>query len=147
VKISKKTIGFIGAAAVLVAITSTGAPAEAAKLLTGKNIKDGSLTLKDFKASERAKLVGPQGPAGMPGQPAALNTVIVESPDVFIGAGNLGVAIAYCPAGTKVTGGGYYSDDSIAYESVPNTPNSWGAQFDNYSDYTITVSAYAVCAA
>src|SRR4051794_9922058 len=54
-----------------------GAPARLARAITGKQIKNGSigsadihnnnLLLKDFKRSQRSKLVGPRGPAGAQG--------------------------------------------------------------------------------
>lgn len=42
-----------------------------AKLITGKQVKDGSLTLKDFAKGDRAKLRGAAGPAGAPGPQGA----------------------------------------------------------------------------
>ena len=82
--ISKKIAGLAGAIVLVAALSSTGT-AVAAGLITTKQIQDnaittakvknGTLTLKDFKASERSKLVGPQGPAGPigpAGRPVAL---------------------------------------------------------------------------
>lgn len=62
----------IAMVALVVAVSGGGqaiadGAAAAAKLITGKQVKNGSLTLADFKASERAKLRGAAGPAGPAG--------------------------------------------------------------------------------
>src|SRR4051794_16971826 len=53
--------------AVIALVLAVAGTAVAAKLITGKQIKNGALTLLDFKASERAKLRGPSGLPGTPG--------------------------------------------------------------------------------
>ena len=60
----------LGARALLVVgvialVASAGAIG--AQLITGADVKNGSLTLKDFRKSERLKLRGPRGAAGPPG--------------------------------------------------------------------------------
>jgi hypothetical protein len=59
-------------AAVAFAIGATGS-ATAAKLVSGKDIRDGTITSKDLSKSLRAqlKLAGKPGPAGTPGTPGA----------------------------------------------------------------------------
>jgi hypothetical protein len=155
----KRTIGLVAGAAVIIAFAG-GTAAEAGGLLTGKDIKDGSLTLKDFKASEKAKLKGatgargPQGPAGLPGPATAatLDTVTVESPDTYIPAGGMSNVIAYCPAGKKATGGGYFSSIAVAVGNMPTgsatglPATSWGVIINNTSSIGVTVNAYVVCA-
>lgn len=139
----KRTIGVV-AASVAALVVIGGTAAEAKSLLTGKDIKDntltskdiknGTLTVQDFKASERAKLR------------ASLNTITVESPTVVVPAFDIGTVIAYCPAGKKVTGGGYFSSIAIAASSTPGT-NSWGAVINNSANsIAVEVNAYAVCA-
>lgn len=147
----KRTIGLV-AASVVVLILVGGTAADAGSLLTGKDVKDnsltgkdvkdGTLTLKDFKASERTKLRGPAGPSG------AVNTVTVVSPTVTIAAYDLGNVIAFCPAGKKVTGGGYSASIAIAAASIPNGDgNAWGAVINNSDNpIDVEVSAYAICA-
>jgi hypothetical protein len=144
----KRTIGLVaGSVAALVLIGGTAADARSLitgkeikdNSVTGKDIKNGSLTLSDFKASERAKLRGPAGTS------ASLNTVTVESPTVTVAAGDIGTVIAYCPAGKKVTGGGYYSSIAIAASSQPGG-TFWGAVINNYANaIDVEVNAYAVC--
>ena len=54
-------------------LIATAATAGAAALISGKQIKDGTLTAKDLSPALRAKLarVGKQGPAGPKGDPGA----------------------------------------------------------------------------
>ncbi|PKH40653.1 hypothetical protein SAMN05192575_105263 [Nocardioides alpinus] len=165
-KINKKTAGLVGAAVLVAALSSTGT-AVAGGLITTAQIKDsavttgkvknGTLTLKDFKASERSKLVGapgapgatgPMGAIGPAGASASASSVVVQSPTVTVAAYDIGTVIAFCPAGKKVTGGGYFSSIAIAASSQPGTSAvSWGAVINN-SDNSIPVDvwAYAVCA-
>lgn len=164
--INKKVVGVVGAVVMVAALSSTGT-AVAGGLITTKQIKDsavntakvknGSLTLKDFKASERSKLVGatgatgatgPMGAIGPAGLSATANVSVVQSPTVTVPAYDIGSVSAFCPAGKKVTGGGYFSSIAIAASSSPSTSaTSWGAVINN-SDNPIAVDvwAYAVCA-
>lgn len=65
----------LGAAALVIAVGSTGVAADAASLITGKDIKDGSIQKVDLSTGVQAKLaktgavgpVGPVGPAGPKG--------------------------------------------------------------------------------
>jgi hypothetical protein len=57
-------------AAVAVAVVATSGSAVAASLITGKQIKNGTIKLKDINKNARAKLegdTGPQGPQGVQG--------------------------------------------------------------------------------
>ncbi|WP_067441359.1 hypothetical protein [Nocardioides jensenii] len=149
----KRTIGVV-AASVAALVLIGGTSAEARGLITGKNVKDssltgadikdstltgrdvknGTLTLADLKASDRAKLLR-----------APLNTTIVESPIVTVPAYDSGVVIAFCPAGKRVTGGGYFSSIAIAASSSPGK-TSWGVVINNFAnDIPVEVNAYAVC--
>jgi hypothetical protein len=144
----KRTIGLVAAS--VAAIVLVGGAAEAKGLLTGKDIKDksltgkdvkdGSLTLKDFKGSERVKLRGPAGTN------ASLNTTTVQSPTVRVAAFDIGSVTAFCPAGMKITGGGYFVSVAIAASNQPIT-NGWGVVVNNSDNSVpVDVNAYAVCA-
>lgn len=167
-RVNKKSIGIAGAVIMVAALSSTGT-AVAGGLITTAQIKDsaitaakvknGTLTLKDFKASERSKLVGtagatgaagatgPMGAIGPTGASATANQVVVQSPTVTVAAFDIGTVIAFCPAGKKVTGGGYFSSIAIAASSSPNsTATSWGAVINNFDNsVSVDVWAYAVC--
>jgi hypothetical protein len=144
----KRTVGIV--ATFVAALVLIGGAAEAKglltgkdikdKSLTGKDIKDGSLTLKDFKGSERVKLRGPAGAN------ATLNTITVQSPTVRVAAFDIGSVSASCPAGMKITGGGYFVSVAIAASNQPIT-NGWGVVVNNSNNsIPVDVSAYAVCA-
>jgi hypothetical protein len=126
--------------AVLVAIACAAAvavvgPADAGRLITGKQIKDRSVTVKDLAPDARprsgpagepgaagargpAGLPGPSGatgPAGAPGPPgapgtpgadAAQNGYTIVRQTGDIAKGEIGTLDATCPSGSKVTGGG-----------------------------------------
>jgi hypothetical protein len=163
--ISKKIVGLAGAVVMVAALSSTGT-AVAGGLITTKQIKDsaittdkvknGTLTLKDFKASERRKLVGPQGPAGLTGLtgPAGASAnathAIVQGPTVTVAAGAIGYADAYCAPGKKVTGGGFFASIAVPASSGPAAPSpttGWRTVINN-SDNPIAVEVYAfaICA-
>ena len=166
--INKKIVGIAGAVVMVAALSSTGT-AVAAGLITTKQIKDsaittdkvknGTLTLKDFKASERAKLVGPQGPvgpagltglAGPTGASANATHAIVQGPTVTVAAGAIGYADAYCAPGKKVTGGGFFASIAVPASSGPAAPSpttGWRTVINNSENpIAVEVYAFAVCA-
>lgn len=79
----------VGAACLAIAIAGT---AGAAKLLTGKEIKDGSIGLKDLSRRARSALKGgagpqgPQGPKGDSGAPGGPGTSGSTAPSLLLGA-------------------------------------------------------------
>jgi hypothetical protein len=98
--------------ALVVAVGGTalaGAPARLARVITGKQIKNGSigsadihnnnLLLKDFKRGQRSKLVGPRGSQGSQGS---------QGPKGDIGPSTAyHSTFAYLPAGTALPGSGF----------------------------------------
>lgn len=97
-------------------VIATAGGAAAAKMITGKDVKNSSLTGKDLKngslgtvelsSSAKAALKGNSGAAGAPGvsgyeNRGALSTAVVSG-------GNSPVVRAYCPRGKKALGGGAY---------------------------------------
>jgi hypothetical protein len=96
--------------------------ATAAKLITGKQIKDGTITSKDLSKAVQAQLAkagaaGPAGPAGASGEPGApgpagptgpagLAGVEVKSMIQAVAAGATGAGTVACPAGKVVLSGG-----------------------------------------
>lgn len=168
-RITKKIAVIASGVIAVAALSSTGTAVAGGLITTGQikdsaitsdKVKNGTLTLKDFKSSERSKLVGPAGATGATGATgpmgaigpagasATANSVVVQSPTVTVPAYDIGTVIAFCPAGKKVTGGGYFSSIAIAASSQPSsTGTSWGAVINN-SDNSIAVEvwAYAVCA-
>lgn len=82
----------------LVAVIAIAGTATAAQLITGAQVKNGTLTLKDFKASDRNKLKGPKGPGGSQGPAGAQGPAGPQGP-----AGARGATGSAGPTG--LTGG------------------------------------------
>ncbi|RYB88339.1 hypothetical protein EUA06_21535 [Nocardioides glacieisoli] len=167
-RINKKAVGIAGAMIAVAGLSGSGT-AVAAGLITTNQIKDsaittakvknGTLTLKDFKASERGKLVGPAGPAGPAGvtgmtgpagASASASQAIVQGPTVTVAAYSIGYADAYCAAGKKITGGGYFASIAIPASSGPAAPSpttGWRTVINNSDNpVAVDVYAFAVCA-
>jgi hypothetical protein len=102
------------------------ATAGAAELITGKDIKNGSITSKDLSRSTKSSLKGqrgPRGPAGArgtqgaqgPAGPSAVGQMAqVSSGQVFFGDEVVQSAVATCPSGQRVvTGGGGVVGDAM----------------------------------
>jgi hypothetical protein len=147
-------VTIVVAAAAMFALA--GGTATAAKLVTGKQIKNGSIGMSDLSSSAKRALkgnTGPQGPQGVPG-PAGPSVVgqstIVRSAQVAFGPTDIAqVAIAFCPAGHRVVSGGgvSISDEQLAASIPTAARDGWGVigtdLFDNGGEY---VEAYAICA-
>jgi hypothetical protein len=101
-------------AAVLLVVGTAGGAA-AAKLITGKDVKNSSLTGKDIKngslgANELSKsaktalkgTVGAPGTPGISGYENVLEKIPVDADSTA------GLTLAYCPRGKKALGGGAY---------------------------------------
>lgn len=106
------------------------ATAGAAKLLTGKDIKDGSIELKDLSKKARASLtgrtgpvgptgatgpVGASGPAGANGNPGAAGTSGSAGPALFVGTGG----ISSGATAWHTTSGGNFGSEAGAQAPVP----------------------------
>lgn len=106
-------------------LIATAGTATAAKVITGKQIKNGSITSKDLSKPLRAQLKkagakgpqgvpGPQGVAGPKGDPGAkgdtgspgLAGVEVKVTTQTVNNGQTGAGNAICPAGKIALGGG-----------------------------------------
>jgi hypothetical protein len=95
---------------------------------------------------------GLQGPAGEDGAPGISGYEIVRGP-VVSGEGGRITAVATCPAGKKVLGGGGTAFANVDYRietSVPIDGTSWSVSFSPDTSSSpnagFTVAAFAVCA-
>jgi hypothetical protein len=129
-----------------------------------------SLLKQDFKSGQLPRgargpagpggVRGPAGPAGLtgpkgdPGPPGPINLTYVSSADTPLPAGAQAVAVAQCPAGTVVTGGGAFTDSTNTAVSVNastigssdgTAPDQWLVAMNNASASATTFSAQAVC--
>jgi hypothetical protein len=115
-----RRLGWIAIVASAVLVTLPVASATSAALVTGKQIKDGSVTGIDIRndslrAREFGRLssgpsgiqgpAGPQGPRGPQGPPGTSGWVTVVSDPVPIPAGATASPQVVCPAGVAVGGG------------------------------------------
>lgn len=157
---------------IVVAMTvfATGGAATANSLISGSQIRDGSLTSRDVKdgSLKRSDLApnarglngrngvdgqdGTPGPAGAPGPAGLASIQRIAGPYVQqCASGNggcqIGGAIATCPAGTVVIAGGF--DASTAQDIVTFSEpvaNDWRIIASNFWDTSAQVRAYAMCA-
>src|SRR5262245_37933447 len=83
--------------------------------VTGKDIKNKSLTPDDFSGSVKgdpgpagpAGPAGPPGAAGAPGRFSTANVTVVNGPSSFMAPGGVGSSSASCPVGAVAIGGGW----------------------------------------
>lgn len=122
-RLRKPSAGVILGTAALVAAVSGSAVA--ASLITSRQIKDGTIQLRDISRKARAQLkgdvglagpVGPRGAAGPagapgdPGPPGPVNVRYVAGPVVDNANGTQATAVAECPPShPHVIGGGVHS--------------------------------------
>ncbi len=146
--------------ALTVALSGT---AVAAKLITGAQIKDGSIGYVDISKTAKAKLLGSSGAQGLPGPAGAAGVAgaagaaggfnmskisYVTGPTVTVADGDVGSASAFCPAGNKVMGGGFFSSITSVGASANNSAGtSWFVLVFNDTGIPVDIWAFAVCAA
>jgi len=153
--------------ALLALLIALAGPAAAAvsKLITGKDIKDGSIGLVDLSAKAKEALrgqagaqgpIGAQGPAGSPG-PAGVSggfdpakVVYVEGDKASASIGNVRSSVAVCPSGTKVISGGYNVSSArgafVVLESRARDAAGWYVTMYPDPAFGISVDFYATAA-
>jgi len=140
----RRLVGWIFVAAIGLFVVS-GGPATAAKLFTGKDIKDGSVALKDL--SKRTKKVLKATPG--------LTVTQVEGNTVQLCGGGppgscAGSSAAQCPDGMVVTGGGWDtnggSDDvAVLNNAAGNFSTAWAVVMANNGSSPTEMTAFALC--
>jgi hypothetical protein len=130
-------------------------------LITGKQIKNGSVGLADLSSSAKSALkgqrgpVGPMGPQGAPGPAGALGPVggfdpaklqYITGPKVTLAPGQTASATAYCPPNTAAVSGGFFS--SIGHIGFSETfgQTFHGVAVTNDNSIEIQINATVVCA-
>lgn len=149
--------------AALLVIGVPGAAVGAAKItsrdikdgtIKSVDVRDGSLTLRDFKRSERAKLRGATGLQGVPGAPGSVgrngvtDITYVDGPVVSVAPGDADVAQAACPAGRVATGAseGDASTGQLDIENIFVGPSGAVVVGVNNSAAAEPLQARAACA-
>jgi hypothetical protein len=148
----------LAALALFVALAGT-ATAGAVKLITGAQIKNGTVGLVDISAGAKAALKGARGPAGTQGLPGAqgapgpqgapglLTATKTYLAEGTIGAGAIEAFSASCPAGSGLVSGGVFSSGGPIFADH-QSGNGWIIGVDNF-DWSITTTwrIYLNCAA
>ena len=167
--------------ALFVALSSTGYAASSAVLPANsvgtKQVINHSLLKKDFKSGQLPRgargpagprgLAGPQGFTGPAGPAGARGAQGVQGPagpvnltysevTVAVAAGTSSTAVATCPAGLVVTGGGEFTDlfdttgvnvtdSDWGFSTLNGPPDTWFATVKNGSANTLNFTVDAIC--
>jgi hypothetical protein len=144
-------------AAIVAALVSATAATAASGLITGAQIKNGSIGLVDLSAKAKRALKGQRGPAGLQGvagpaggfDPAKVS--YVEGTSFQVAPGAAGSGRASCPAGAKALSGGWVVISGDVGEVFGNRTydagGSWSVFVYNHDTYTnATVTPFVVCA-
>jgi hypothetical protein len=147
------------AAIVAAIISATAATAASTGLITGAQIKNGSVGLVDLSGKAKQSLRGQRGPAGPAGaagvqgiqgvaggfDPAKVS--YVTGPTSTFANGDVGSVQATCPANTKVLGGGYFANIMHVAGSQTFNGQSWNVIILNDTGISVEANAFAVCGA
>jgi hypothetical protein len=145
-------------------VASTTAMATTKALITGAQIKNGSVELVDLSpAAKRALrgrrgLRGPAGPQGSSGAPGAAGATgapggfdpaklaYITGPTVTLPSGQTGGAQATCPAGSAAIAGGFASTDGHVAFSETLSSSFHTISVENDTPSSIQMHATVVCA-
>jgi hypothetical protein len=146
-------------AAIVAALVSATAATAASGLITGAQIKNGSIGLVDLSANAKRALKGQRGPAG-PAGPAGIQGIqgvpggfdpakvsYVTGPTSSFDPGVVGSVKASCPAGTRVLGGGYFANITHVGGSQTFDGQAWTVIILNDTSISVNANAFAVCGA
>jgi hypothetical protein len=150
--------------ALFVSLAGT-ATATTAVLITGAQIKDGTIGVRDLSKKTRLALRGPRGFTGLEGAPGAPGVPgpagatgpaggfdpsklhHVTGPPHWFGPGDTEYVRAECPPGDKVIGGGYWSNAMLVINEETYGPAAWQVLIHNDSEIEIRAQAWAMCVA
>jgi hypothetical protein len=142
-------------------LTAGSTAAVTSRLITSRDIKNGTIRLEDLAPAAKRGMRGPrgaQGPAGPEGQAgttgpqgargpggyAHIETVI--GPPSAVPAGQYGQAEARCPTGTVATGGGFTSNGELVVSgSYPPAVFTWRVVVLNVGNSAANLWAWALC--
>ena len=148
---SWRTALMVGALVAVFAATSAGA----SRFITGGDIKNGSIGLRDLSRAARKALKGqtgpsgavgaqgPQGPQG-PAGPASLSTTVRSADFIADGTGTATGEVR-CPDGMVVTGGGVSPNDLFTVTDQPSTDARGWRGVANGAAPGSTMHVVAIC--
>lgn len=161
-RLSPGSVLLVGA---LLLALSGSATAATVALITGKQIKNGSIELVDLSPAAKRALKGqrgpegppgaqgPAGPAGLAGAPGApggfdpAKVSYVTGPSTTIPSGAVASVHATCPQGTKVIGGGHFANINHVGGEQTFDGRTWTVIVLNDTLIDVDANAFAVCAA
>jgi hypothetical protein len=147
--------------ALFVALTGT-ATAASTVFITGAQIKDGTIGVKDLSKKARHTLRGPrgrQGETGIDGIPGPVGPVgpaggfnqskiqYVTGPPRMFASGERAYVHAECPSGSKILSGGYWGAGMLVHSESSQDLRSWSVLIENDYINPVQAQAWAVCAA
>jgi hypothetical protein len=142
-----------------------GGSAYAARQITSKDIKNGTIKTVDMSSSAKQALkgnTGPRGPQGVPGAqgiqgsagpqgpvgPSELSALTPVTGSLMIAAGAVDGGTVACPAGTRVVSGGFFADGGVVFlDAAGADRGGWAVAVDNSAGGTaVELTADAYCA-
>jgi hypothetical protein len=141
--------------ALFVALSGTATAASVA-LITGAQIKNGSIGLVDLSAGAKRSLKGTRGLRGTPGPPGPIGSPGPQGPPGVqsikqyhyagtLGPGEFNGFAMTCPPGEGIVSGGGFSSIGIVF-SDHVSGNGWIYLVDNGSSISINIDGYISCA-
>lgn len=151
------TIAFVALFVVL------GGSAVAAKMITGKDIKNGTIGTVDLSSKAKRSLkgnAGPRGPQGIagalgaqgpqgPAGPSVVGKLVYVDRSFVVVAGDTDVQGVACPASHSIVSGGFtiFGIDAVPFVNTSYSGAEWSLGVDNYnSTVSALATAYARCA-
>ena len=145
----------------LVIFGLTGGAAAAAKVITSKDIRNGTIKTVDLSSNAKRALKGntgrqgPQGPQGAqgpqgPAGPNAVSKLTRVENTATVAAGDVGSTSVNCPGGQSVVSGSFTAiaaDGEVFYADDFGSRVSWSVGLDNFDSLVEgDVTAIAWCA-
>ena len=146
----------------LALFVALGGTATAARLITSKDIKNGTIKTVDMSPSAKRALkgnrgatgpqglAGPAGPTGAQG-PAGPSTVSAITPvfgSLVVPPGQVDGGFVSCPSGSRAVSGGFFTDSGTVFLSeATDDRTGWLVAVDNTASTTeANLEAAAYCA-
>jgi hypothetical protein len=134
--------------AVLAILALGSGTATAAKFVTSKDIKNGTIKLADLSSGTKTALKGQRGPAGQPGPQGPQGPAGATSATRIVATqgDGTGTAMAVCPAGMRpVSGGGVEGGSGYLWANGAAKDDSGHVGWLVAGDAASPVTAFAYC--